>query len=402
MRRIMLVATVVVSLALATSRNFASAATTTDSLAAGIQQGLVAGGITPNSVGAGFIDINKSFCDTIGQQNTCNGKPTNPIPDSVTFVVCAYDGTNTDCTGQATLETIVVTMSTANGTSGSQQSTTDFAAGTYIVCEQGNPLGYTAFPRPDLSTGGSFQSASQFCIKATLSINSSSGNAQLQFLDIQNPPPTDTPTATATDTPTATATDTPTATATDTPTGTPVPPTATATNTPVPPTATDTPVPPTATASPTLILPPTATNTPVPPTATSTSTSTATPLPTSTPTATATNTPVPPTNTPVPPTDTPVPPTDTPVPPTATATSTQVTGAATPVPLAPPKVHNALAPRRLPSTGLGGTSGSNLGLAGLPRTGGGGTTPNDPTLPISIGLSIVALGLLLRRWSTSR
>ena len=94
-------------------------------------------------------------------------------------------------------------------------------------------------------------------------------------------------------------------------------PTATATNTPVPPTAT-----PTATA----------TNTPVPPTATPTATPTNTPVPpTATPTATATNTLVPPTatptatptNTPVPPTATPTAtPTNTPVPPTATPTAT--------------------------------------------------------------------------------
>lgn len=88
--------------------------------------------------------------------------------------------------------------------------------------------------------------------------------------------------------------------------------TATATNTPVPPTATptNTPLPPTAT--------PTRTPTPVAPTATPTKTST--PVP---PTATPTNTPVQPTatptNTPVPPTATP---TNTPVPPTATPTRT--------------------------------------------------------------------------------
>ena len=107
--------------------------------------------------------------------------------------------------------------------------------------------------------------------------------------------PTDTPTAIPTDTPTPVPTDTPTAVPTNTPTPvptdapTPVPPTATATSTPIPPT--DTPV-------------PTDTPTPVPPTATLT--------PTSTPTSTPTNTPTPlPTPTA----------TATPVPPTATATS---------------------------------------------------------------------------------
>jgi hypothetical protein len=79
-------------------------------------------------------------------------------------------------------------------------------------------------------------------------------------------------------------------------------------------------------------------------------------------------------------------------------TPPQTTGQPPAQPQAPPRVK---APQQLPHTGLGGTSGSNLDLAGLPRSGGGGTTPNDPIVPI-IGLSIVALGLLLRRWSTSR
>ncbi len=120
-------------------------------------------------------------------------------------------------------------------------------------------------------------------------------------------------------------------------------PTATATNTPVPPTATRTPA---------------KTATPVPPTPTKTFTPSSTPLPpTSTPTKTPTKTftPVPPTSTPtktftpVPPTSTPtktftpVPPTNTPVPPTVTPTKTF-----TPVPptntAVPPTATNTAVP----------------------------------------------------------
>ncbi len=120
--------------------------------------------------------------------------------------------------------------------------------------------------------------------------------------------------------------------------GTPNAPTATATDTPVPPTFT-----PTATATNTPIPPtftPTATatntNTPVPPTFTPTATATNTPIPpTFTPTATATNTPIPPTFTPTATaTNTPIPPTDTPVPPTFTATDTPIPPTDTPVPTA--------------------------------------------------------------------
>ncbi len=104
---------------------------------------------------------------------------------------------------------------------------------------------------------------------------------------------------------------------------TPPPNTATATNTPVPPTPTNTPLPPTATNT---AVPPTATNSPIPPTAT--------PIP-----PTATNSPIPPTATKIPPTATPIPPTatNTVIPPTATntpspATNTPLPPTATPIP----------------------------------------------------------------------
>jgi hypothetical protein len=161
-------------------------------------------------------------------------------------------------------------------------------------------------------------------------------------------------------------------------------------------------------------LTPTPTNTPVPPTATSTlvpptSTPTNTPVP-----AVPTNTPVPPTatNTPVPPTSTPVPavPTNTPKPtkkPTKTPTSVPTAIPAVPV-NTPKPAPTPNVPKALPVTGYGGSQaiGHNVAVGRMFRTvnsetpgSTGGSSGMTPILPIVLGIIVVALGTLTRKFA---
>jgi hypothetical protein len=357
-------------------------------------QPLAAGIVTGNGA---TITVHKSFCLNVGQQNTCNGQPDVAFPTTLQFQVCVFTGTNTNCSLQPILDTFDVNIgSNANGVDPSSKQYEFGSAGdTYIICEAPT-AGFTALPRPDLSTGGSFQAASEFCIRVT----PSSGNVQAQFLNVEHPPTTLTPTATS------------------------VPPTATVapTDTPVPPVPTITPIVPVVvvnTAVPTATSVPTVTS--VPPTATSVP-PTSTPAPTNTPVP-PTNTPVPPTNTPVPPTATAAPaPTDTSVPPVPTNTPKPLKKPTnTPVPTAttaapPVKIGPAPKPPKiLPITGLGGTQavGHNLavgrvfraahgnvalGITTQPQTGGG-SSPMTPILPVILGAMVIGLGALTRRFA---
>jgi hypothetical protein len=135
-----------------------------------------------------------------------------------------------------------------------------------------------------------------------------------------------------------------------------------------------------------------------------------TPTSTSVPTATATA---------APPTDTPVPavPTNTPKParkPTATATTPPAVsgGNANPPPPATP-----VPPVKLPSTGLGGTGGVfshnaamgrvyraahgtvALGRSAAPSMGSGASI--SPIVPILLGILVVGLGVLTRRFAVA-
>ncbi len=330
-------------------------------------QPLAAGIVTGNGA---TITVHKSFCLNVGQQNTCNGQPDVAFPTTLQFQVCVFTGTNTNCSLQPILDTFDVNIgSNANGVDPSSKQYEFGSAGdTYIICEAPT-AGFTALPRPDLSTGGSFQAASEFCIRVT----PSSGNVQAQFLNVEHPP-TITPIVPVVVVNTAVPT------ATSVPTVTSVPPTATS-------------VPPTSTPAPT--------NTPVPPT----------------------NTPVPPTNTPVPPTATAAPaPTDTSVPPVPTNTPKPLKKPTnTPVPTAttaapPVKIGPAPKPPKiLPITGLGGTQavGHNLavgrvfraahgnvalGTTTQPQTGGG-SSPMTPILPVILGAMVIGLGALTRRFA---
>jgi uncharacterized repeat protein (TIGR01451 family) len=141
----------------------------------------------------GNIAVFKMLCDSIGQQDTCNGRDTSLDGYTIDFQVFAGADTNTG----TPIETITVTLSenaegqgnTGNGSQGRSVSG-DLLIGTYTVCEvevATSPDGQTtvpldAEPRPDESTGGANQQ--EFggnCITVTIT----AGTAELKFLDLR-------------------------------------------------------------------------------------------------------------------------------------------------------------------------------------------------------------------------
>jgi hypothetical protein len=124
------------------------------------------------------ITIVKDFCASIGAQNTCNGIPNN-FPNNVLFQVDlgTYDvntGIFTVSTGSP--DVTVAIQQNANG----MTTTGDiFTSGTYIrVCES-VPLTWMSIPRPENSTGGSTQYASNNCLIVLLG----PGNNSLKFIN---------------------------------------------------------------------------------------------------------------------------------------------------------------------------------------------------------------------------
>jgi hypothetical protein len=117
--------------------------------------------------GTARIKIDKGFCRSIGQQNTCNGTP-DTFPSSVDFSI--------NLVGQNNGPIVPVPIKqNANGT-----LTVDGfdPNGTYLICEI-VPLGFVSLPRPDSSTGGGSQSAVGSCIQTQLG----NGVTVTQFLN---------------------------------------------------------------------------------------------------------------------------------------------------------------------------------------------------------------------------
>ncbi len=133
----------------------------------------------------GKFQINKDFCDEVGQQNTCNSSK-DGFPDTVTFTI--ERGTFNVDTGVFTSDgsvfsnVIVPVKKNANGT-----FTTDeiFTAGdTFRVCEIPVP-GFIPIPRPGDSTGGSGQFENGSCI---VFVEIGSGNNIFKFVNLRNRP----------------------------------------------------------------------------------------------------------------------------------------------------------------------------------------------------------------------
>lgn len=128
------------------------------------------------------ITIDKYVCDSIGDQNTCNGRINNLEGQTITFSV--YNATGTPPFTPPAQLTLVNTIDVVIGPqgNGSQGSTTTdniYVTGNeYLVCET-VPSGYDTLPRPDQSTGGSNQTREGDCIRFT----AVSGNNVLQFIN---------------------------------------------------------------------------------------------------------------------------------------------------------------------------------------------------------------------------
>lgn len=128
------------------------------------------------------ITVDKAVCDSIGQQNTCNGRINNLEGQTITFSV--FDATGTPPmtpSGQLTFvnNINVVIGPQGNGSQGSTTTDNIYVTGReYLVCEA-VPAGYDTLPRPDQSTGGSTQSREGDCIRFT----AVSGNNVLQFIN---------------------------------------------------------------------------------------------------------------------------------------------------------------------------------------------------------------------------
>ncbi len=160
-------------------------------------------GIASTNVNAQQLTINKNFCESIGQQNTCNGNLTfgdgitagtvNFTITEVTVVRNADGGVETVTPVAGTSQTVMVKIEDNNNSSGT--SRIDLKADTdFIVCEV-PPDGFTPTPRPDSSTGGSNQSTPPRMPNCIL-FNSGKGNNNVNFLNTKTAAPPTAATAT--------------------------------------------------------------------------------------------------------------------------------------------------------------------------------------------------------------
>ncbi len=115
----------------------------------------------------GNITVDKAFCDSIGSQNVCNGKPAS-FPSSVNFTVSPV--------GFGNETNILVPIA---GNAKGDNTVTGFPVGRYLVCEV-VPSGFVSTPRPENSSGGGSQSLfGTNCILAEIV----AGNNNLKFLN---------------------------------------------------------------------------------------------------------------------------------------------------------------------------------------------------------------------------
>ena len=154
-------------------------------------------------VGDATIAIFKQMCQSIGAQNTCNGRDTSLNNYNIDYEVF-NEGANPN--EDEPIHTITVTLgdnagdggNLGNGSQGRSTGESFDSGTTYLVCEVevaylgADTVPLDATPRPDQSTGGANQSEEfgDRCIEVTLT----GGAAELKFLDqradVEEPPTT--------------------------------------------------------------------------------------------------------------------------------------------------------------------------------------------------------------------
>lgn len=142
----------------------------------------------------GSIAVFKTMCESIGQQDTCNGRDTSLDGWMVDFEIYAGEGTEGEL-----VETITVTLgenaegegNTGDGSQGRIVSG-ELEAGTYTVCEvpvayndAGDEVSLDAVPRPEAGDGGSTGGGQDLlegtdCVVVEVT---ASGTAEVKFLD---------------------------------------------------------------------------------------------------------------------------------------------------------------------------------------------------------------------------
>jgi len=156
-----------------------------------------------NHQGPGQIAVFKTVCESIGQQDTCNGRDTSLDDHLVDFDI--YAGTGTE--GQL-VETVSVTLGENAGGGGNVGDGSqgrivsgELAPGTYTVCEipvayllEGDQVIHTvdldAIPRPEPGNGGSTGGQqTQFGDDCVVVEVTASGTAEVKFLDLALAPP---------------------------------------------------------------------------------------------------------------------------------------------------------------------------------------------------------------------
>jgi hypothetical protein len=154
--------------------------------------------LTENGGESGLIGIFKTMCESIGQQDTCNGRDTSLDGYMIDFEIRAGAGADGEL-----IETATVTLNenaegegnTGNGSQGRVLSG-DLEPGTYTVCEI--PVAYLldeggnvidevdleAVPRPEAGNGGS-TGGNQEQIPGTdcVVVEVTAGTAEVKFLD---------------------------------------------------------------------------------------------------------------------------------------------------------------------------------------------------------------------------
>jgi len=142
-------------------------------------------GISSTNVTAQKLSISKDFCDSIGDNNTCNGNRTfrpGGVTQTINFTVVS------DPAGASGTGNVGVVIDKQTFSAGETKDVSIAANTIFIVCED-TPQGFVSLPRPEGSTGGTAQTTPPGmpnCIR--FFSGDSSGNNSLKFLNLAQAP----------------------------------------------------------------------------------------------------------------------------------------------------------------------------------------------------------------------